>query len=43
MLKRLDLLFWLLAAIVLSRVITMVTVPMIDTTEPRYYFSIVYG
>jgi len=36
MLRRPDLLLWLLATIVLSRLITMIMVPMIDTTEPRY-------
>ncbi|MCF6235588.1 MAG: glycosyltransferase family 39 protein [Gammaproteobacteria bacterium] len=36
MLKRLDFLFWLLAIIVLSRLFSMILVPMIDTTEARY-------
>ena len=34
--KRLDLLFWLLAVIVLSRLISMAMLPMIGTTEARY-------
>ena len=34
--KRLDLLFWLLAAIVLSRLVSMAMLPMIGTTEARY-------
>jgi len=36
MLKRLDFLFWLLIAIVMSRLISMALIPMFDTTEPRY-------
>lgn len=36
MLKRLDWLLWLLAAIVLSRLFSMALVPMLDTTEARY-------
>jgi len=36
MLKRLDWMFWLLIAIVLSRLFSMALVPMIDTTEARY-------
>lgn len=36
MLRRPDLLFWLLAAIILSRLGSMVVFPMVDTTEARY-------
>ena len=36
MFRRVNLLFWFLAAIVLSRLLTMTMVPMMDTTEPRY-------
>jgi len=35
-LKRPEFLFWLLAAIVLSRLSGMAVIPMIDTTEARY-------
>ncbi len=36
MLKRFDLLFWLLAAILLSRLLSMTLMPMVGTTEARY-------
>lgn len=36
MLKRLDFLFWLLVVIVLSRLFSMMMVPILDTTEARY-------
>ncbi len=36
MLKRLDLLLWLLIAIVLSRLVSMAILPMIGTSEARY-------
>lgn len=36
MLRRPELLLWLLVAIVSSRLITMALVPMVETTEPRY-------
>jgi len=36
MLKRLDVWIWALAAIVISRLVTMALVPLIDTTEARY-------
>ncbi|NOY72955.1 MAG: glycosyltransferase family 39 protein [Gammaproteobacteria bacterium] len=36
MLKHLDLLFWSLVIIIFSRWITMMMVPMLDTTEARY-------
>lgn len=36
MLKNRQLLFWLLVAVVVSRLLTMFSVPLADMTEPRY-------